>query len=537
MTKLLKPVGWIEANLGEFLEFKYGKSLPERMRSGQGFPVYGSNGIIGYHNSALTEGETLIIGRKGSAGKVNYSPEACFPIDTTYYVDQFHSMSARYWFYLLNHFELGELNKATAIPGLNREDAYRVVIQVAPLNEQKRIADKLDTLLRWIDACQSRLNRVQLILDRFRQAVLTVATSGQLTEDWRIENNNTSLNRNESDTSSFDFLEADCFGDYRFPSTWKPQRLGDIAEIKTGIAKNSKKQDPSDKEVPYLRVANVQRGYFDLSEVKTIRVPYARLDDLLLKPGDILLNEGGDIDKLGRGWVWSGEIEQCVFQNHVFRARLYDNSFNPKFFSHYGNSRGVDYFLAYGKQTTNLASISKSALEALPVVVPPVEEQHEIVRQIEKLLALAGRVEAHCRTTQTHIEHLTPILLSKAFRGELMLQDPNDEPASVLLERIRAERAVAVADSEVRPQQRKLSTKSETRSYVEVMMLKRTDIQDTHLSNILKARGPLTAEALWSASQLDIDDFYDQLKDEEARELLKETWDKSPVTPRLLEAS
>jgi type I restriction enzyme S subunit len=107
MTSSPEPTGWIEANLGDFLEFVYGKSLPKRMRSGHGFPVYGSNGIIDYHSSALTKGETLVIGRKGSVGEVNYSPSACFPIDTTYYVDQFHGMPSRYWFYLLNHLRLG----------------------------------------------------------------------------------------------------------------------------------------------------------------------------------------------------------------------------------------------------------------------------------------------------------------------------------------------------------------------------------------------------------------------------------------------
>jgi type I restriction enzyme, S subunit len=159
-----RPPLWSVATLGNILRFNYGKSLPERDRSGTGFPVYGSNGIVGYHNNSLTSGETLIIGRKGSVGEVHFSFGPCFPIDTTYYVDTFYGMPVRYWLYQLKNLRLSELNKATAIPGINREDAYRTEIKLAPLNEQKRIADKLDRLLAKVDACRERCDRIPLIL-------------------------------------------------------------------------------------------------------------------------------------------------------------------------------------------------------------------------------------------------------------------------------------------------------------------------------------------------------------------------------------
>jgi type I restriction enzyme S subunit len=347
----------------------------------------------------------------------------------------------RWLFYLVQTDEfvstMASIAQGAVYPAVRSRDIQDYEIPLAPLTEQQRISDKLDELFARLDTCQARLDHVQIILDRFRQSVVAAATSGMLTEDWRAENNRENL----TDLISFSFVDADCFGEYRFPSTWKTLRLGEVAEITTGITKSSKNQDPSYEEVPYLRVANVQRGYFDLEDVKSIRAPKARIEKLLLEPGDLLFNEGGDIDKLGRGWVWSGEIERCIFQNHVFRGRLSDPDFNPKFFSHYGNSRGFDYFLTYGKQTTNLASISKSVLSALPIVVPPADEQDEIVQRVEELFALADRVEVDHQTAQTHVEHLTPAILSKAFRGELVPQDPNDELASALLEKIRAERA------------------------------------------------------------------------------------------------
>jgi restriction endonuclease S subunit len=462
---------WVKTPLGNLFQFNYGKSLPERSRSGEGFSVYGSNGFVGYHSSALTSGETLIIGRKGSVGEVHFSDESCFPIDTTYYIDQFHDMPSKYWLYQLKNLRLRELNKATAIPGINREDVYSIEISLPPLNEQKRIADKLDELFVRVDACRDQLDHVSLILKRFRQSVLFTATSGELTEDWRAERESLDLDHEiEKASTEFSFVDASCFGDFSFPINWTIARLGEIAEITGGITKDSKKQNLTDEELPYLRVANVQRGFFDLSEIKTIRVPQKRIEGLLLNPGDILFNEGGDLDKLGRGWVWDGEIERCTFQNHVFRVRLHDENFAPKFFSWYGNLRGADYFLSVGKQTTNLASINKSLLSALPIVIPPSEEQQEIVRRVEALFSYADQLESLHRSACEQIERLIPALLDKAFRGELVSQDPDDEPASVLLERIRTERATQpITPKRVLTNRKPTMTKISTESVKEII--------------------------------------------------------------------
>src|ERR1035438_2753026 len=116
-------------------------------------------------------------------------------------------------------------------------------------------------------------------------------------------------------------------------------------------------------ELPYLRVANVLRGFLDLGEMKTIRVEKDRVAGYLLHAGDILFTEGGDRDKLGRGWIWEGQIKRCVHQNHVFRARPFDPLLaSPKLVSYWGNTFGQRFFLKHGKQTTNLASINRSVL-------------------------------------------------------------------------------------------------------------------------------------------------------------------------------
>ncbi|MEZ0208738.1 MAG: restriction endonuclease subunit S, partial [Candidatus Paceibacterota bacterium] len=229
-------------------------------------------------------------------------------------------------------------------------------------------------------------------------------------------------------------------------------------------------------------------------------------------------NEGGDIDKLGRGWVWEGQIAKCSFQNHVFRARLYDKANQPKYISWWGNSCGLDYFLRAGKQTTNLASINKSMLSSLPISLPSAEEQTEIVRRVESLFACADRLEARYAIARNQIEKLTPSLLAKAFRGELAPQDPNDEPASALLERIRAARVVK--EDAAKPRRRKVAVKAERKS--EVIMLELSQINFDHLAAILKDKGRLVPKMLWHFSQLSIEDFYEQLRNEETKHLLRE---------------
>lgn len=147
--------------------------------------------------------------------------------------------------------------------------------------------------------------------------------------------------------------------------------------------RSTKGQETSENEnlieVPYLRVANVQRGSLDLSEVLTIPVTQTELDALRLEPGDLLLNEGGDRDKLGRGWVWEGQIENCVHQNHVFRARPVPGLLHPKLISWYANTFGQGFFFQGGKQTTGLASISMGVVAALPVPLMPWPEQLVLV--------------------------------------------------------------------------------------------------------------------------------------------------------------
>lgn len=164
---------------------------------------------------------------------------------------------------------------------------------------------------------------------------------------------------------------------------WPIVRLAEIADIGTGVTLGRDLGDSYSVEYPYLRVANVQDGRIDTSDVKNIRIFPSELTRYRLQAGDILLTEGGDFDKLGRGAVWDGRIPSCLHQNHIFRVRL-RSDFSPQFFSAYMRSAaGRAYFLSCAKQTTNLASINKTQLSAMPVPAPPPSEQQRIAEILD----------------------------------------------------------------------------------------------------------------------------------------------------------
>ena len=169
----------------------------------------------------------------------------------------------------------------------------------------------------------------------------------------------------------------------RIPADWRVIQLGELAKIVSGVTLGAKNLPGNTISVPYLRVANVQDGYFDLGEIKTVRVSPRQLEQLRLQPGDVLMNEGGDFDKLGRGAVWAGEVEDCVHQNHVFRVRTNSAVLSPQFLAFYSESSfGKRYFLLSSKQSTNLASINSTQLNAYPIAVPNLPEQAAIVQRL-----------------------------------------------------------------------------------------------------------------------------------------------------------
>lgn len=179
------------------------------------------------------------------------------------------------------------------------------------------------------------------------------------------------------------------------PKEWEVRNLGSLAEIVSGVTLSSKIEPIGGIEIPYLRVANVQDGYLDLSEIKTVRVSPLQLEKLALQMGDVLMNEGGDFDKLGRGTVWNEEISPCVHQNHVFRVRPRSNRLRSGYLALWSQSAcGKKYFLRSSKQSTNLASINSAQLHRFPIALPTIDEQRGIENRISVVTTLLAAESA-----------------------------------------------------------------------------------------------------------------------------------------------
>ena len=179
------------------------------------------------------------------------------------------------------------------------------------------------------------------------------------------------------------------------PWTWDLVSLKRMSEIQTGLTLGKVYEGPL-IERPYLRVANVQDGHLNLEEVTTIEVPEVVAHHVELRPGDVLMTEGGDLDKLGRGTIWNGEIPDCLHQNHIFAIRCYEHKLLPTFLAYLTASRyGRDYFEATGKRTTNLANTNSTKVGLFPIPRPSIAEQSAICQFLDvKLNQITGIVNS-----------------------------------------------------------------------------------------------------------------------------------------------
>lgn len=320
---------------------------------------------------------------------------------------------------------------ATGRMRLSGKDLAQFPFLVPPLAEQYRIVEALEDHLSRLDAASSLV-----ALSKARTTRLAVDLTRYASSSVQLEA--FAKNPVSSDADDVDLPDI--------PATWEWKRLEEIADVVGGITKDSKNQVNTEfEEIPYLRVANVQSGHIKLDVITSIRASDAKIRKLLLEPGDVLLNEGGDRDKLGRGWVWRGEIARCIHQNHVFRVRMREELLKPELLAWHANSYGRIWFERNGKQSVNLASVSLSVIKKFPVPVPPLGEQASIVQRVFEDVESVARLKLEIGRVSLRNERLRRELLNSAFSGALVDQAPADEPASLLLERVAAERSSAPA--------------------------------------------------------------------------------------------
>jgi len=278
-------------------------------------------------------------------------------------------------------------------------DIKRMPLVMPTKAEQSEIASFLDRETAKIDALITEQQRLIELLQEKRQAVISHAVTKGLNPNAPMK------------VSGVEWLGE-------VPEHWEVKPLKHLANIQTGMAKGKDVDGMETREAPFLRVANVQDGYLDLEDVHVITVPASAVERYLLRKGDVLMNEGGDFDKLGRGCLWNGEIDECIHQNHVFAVR--PHSVTGDWLNTYTTSKPANsYFISRSKQSTNLASISSSNLMGLVVPVPPVSEATEILRRLGlKLKEFDGLRKASAKATSL-LQERRSALISAAVTGQI----------------------------------------------------------------------------------------------------------------------
>jgi type I restriction enzyme S subunit len=285
------------------------------------------------------------------------------------------------------------------VPHLFQADLNKFFLPIPPRTEQIRIAGFLDRETAKIDALVSEQQRLIELLKEKRQTVISHAVTKGLDKNARMK------------PSGIEWL-----GDV--PKHWAVTPLKRLADVHTGVAKGKDNSSLKTISVPYLRVANVQDGYLDLEDVSMIDIPVKELERYALKPGDVLMNEGGDFDKLGRGYIWEGQIAQCISQNHVFAVR--PRKVESRWLNAItGSDYAQFYFMTRSKQSTNLASISSTNLMDLPVVHPPESEQSAILSFISEQTAHFDALTTEAQRAIDLLQERRTALISAAVTGKI----------------------------------------------------------------------------------------------------------------------
>ena len=310
------------------------------------YPYYGANGLQDYVAEYIFDDELVLLAEDGGNFGSKERPIAyrvsgkCWVNNHAHVLKAKPLVNADYLCYALMFYDTEGLVNGATRQKLTQTAMRQMMIPYRNMTEQLQIADEINQVIRLIDKRKEELSLLdQLVKSRF----------------------------------------IELFGDMYLNSLeWTEVSLESISDIVSGITKGRKIKTAELIEVPYMAVSNVKNGYIDWTTVKTIEVTEQELNQYRLLPDDVLMTEGGDPDKVGRGAIIREPLENCIHQNHIFRVRFNERDILPVFFAEYlQHQRAKRYFLGCAKQTTGIASINMKQLRNLPVLMPPLELQRQ----------------------------------------------------------------------------------------------------------------------------------------------------------------
>ena len=336
---------------------------------------------------------------------------------------------------------------------LTDSKAAKLELIVPPLSEQRRIVAKLEKLLQKVDACTERLDKIPTILKRFRQSVLAAACSGRLTVNWREEGQNVLSAKNISeriqkkrlDSANTPVQKKKIKEIYSYqeqedsdslPENWRYVALDKLCEsFQYGTSKKSMKSG----KIPVLRMGNLQNGEIDWSDL-AYTSDDNEIEKYKLNLGDVLFNRTNSPELVGKTSIYRGN-HPAIFAGYLIKINNFEE-LDSEYLNYCLNSAYAKvFFLRVKTDGVSQSNINAKKLGKFEVPFCSLEEQQEIVHRVEALFKIADQIEERYNKARTYVDKLTQSILAKAFRGELVPQDTDDEPASELLKRIKEEQA------------------------------------------------------------------------------------------------
>ncbi|WP_127189951.1 restriction endonuclease subunit S [Arsenicitalea aurantiaca] len=457
------PETWEKTTFGQVSEARMGKTILSKELTEEGLPVFSAateNEVWGYTSdeSVFFERGTIIISARGTIGAAKIPRfERFVSTQTTIAATPATELDTKYVAFQLSCVDWTKYTSTTAIPMLTISALSKLPIILAPINEQRRIVEKIETLFARLDKGEEALRDVQKLLARYRQSVLKAAVTGQLTADWRAENAHRLEHGRDLLARILQTRREtwDGRGKYQEPAApettelpelpkgWVWASVEQLANVMGGVTKNKKRQEMPLRK-PMLRVANVYQNRLELEDIHQTSITEAESARVLLEELDLLVVEGnGSKDQIGRMAVWRNEIPDAVHQNHLIKVRMIEKGLVEFALWWFQSPNGRQNIEKVASSTSGLYTLSISKIEALVVPVPSLSEIDEINELVDEAFSKISHLEIWCQTELARSTALRQSILKDAFAGRLVPQDPADEPAAALLARIKETHAAA----------------------------------------------------------------------------------------------
>jgi type I restriction enzyme S subunit len=439
------PGNWVWVKFGSVLSIASGKSLTKKQMDEDGIiPVYGGNGVTGFHSEWNVDSPTIVIGRVGFyCGSVHKTPSKAWITDNAFIV-KYNSgiFDEHFLHWMLSYYDLKKYSSSSAQPVISGRTLNPSPLVLPPLNEQKRIADKVESLLNKVDEAKRLIDEAKETFELRRAAILDMAFRGELTAKWREENQEiepvSKLLESIKEDKDGQIKKKKATNDevtdipYRLPNGWSWIALGEIADMQNGLSKRSGKEG---KSVPVLRLSDIQGHNFTLENPREILLTDKEYEKYKVENGDVLfIRVNGSYELVGKAVLYD-LTKEAAYNDHLIKASLSDK-INILYIWYLFESPIIRSQLATKiVSSAGQNTISQTSLSSLLIPIPPVEEMKEIVNKIGSLVN-NDRDHLEKVTVDKVIVNLKQSILSKAFRGELGTNDPTEENAIELLKEV-----------------------------------------------------------------------------------------------------